>query len=149
MTHTLPQPAAVTTAVAIGLAKDSELPPSLLQLLCSTFCLLFLSFFSFFFCLLVFCTCVCFGLSASLCGVNCQGTHRLTTLLGRRKRVAVCEISGSHSNTHLQYINNCITADNKHFMEWQSYLLSIHLSLAFYEMYCVYWQTFGKLPFIN
>lgn len=47
MTHTLPQPAAVTTAVAIGLAKDSELPPSLLQLLCSTFCLLFLSFFFF------------------------------------------------------------------------------------------------------
>lgn len=30
-------------------------------------------------------TCVCFGVSASLCGVSCQGTHRLTTPLGRRK----------------------------------------------------------------
>lgn len=33
---------------------------------------------------------VCFGLSASLCGVSCQGTRRLTTPLGRRKEEWWC-----------------------------------------------------------
>ena len=107
MTHTPPQPATASTAVAIGLAKDSELLASLLQLLWLSACCLSSSFsffllFFFFFGLPMFCTCVCFGLSASLCGGSCQGTRGLTTPLGRRKRgVVVCENSGSHSNTHL------------------------------------------------
>lgn len=47
MTHTPPQPATAATAVAIGLAKDSELLHSLLQLL--WLCSLSLFFFFLFF----------------------------------------------------------------------------------------------------
>lgn len=56
MTHTPPQPATAATAVAIGLAKDSELLHSLLQLLwlCSLslfFFFLFLSTYALYLCL--------------------------------------------------------------------------------------------------
>lgn len=81
--HNLPL-ATATTAAAVCFAVKTERvawlpPPSPASPLAR------LLFFTCVLCLPAFSTCVCFGLSASLCGASCQGTHRLTTPLGRRK----------------------------------------------------------------
>lgn len=98
MTHTLPQPVTATTAVAIGLSKDSEFPASFLQLLR-------LNCASFFppLCQPMFCTCVCFWSVSLIMQNELSGDTQANNTPGEEKRVVVvvCKNSGSHSNTHL------------------------------------------------